>query len=326
MIIDATIVIPVKNGENEIGILLEKLFIQITKIKYEVIIVDSGSTDKSIEIIKKFPKVKLFTIPSNEFNHGLTRNFGASKGTGKFIIFLTQDAIPASLFWLDNLVAACSMKQDIAGAFGRHIPYPDCNIFDKRDIIQHFENFGKRTIFQKLEDKKRFENDIAYVQWLSFFSDNNSCLKREVWEKIPYDNVKFAEDQIWARKIIEAGYTKVYTPYAPVYHSHNYKLSEYKKRYFDEFKGLYNIYNHGYIKSRFLVLLYTIKSFENDLLYLKNLNMLKVEKLKWARYSFLRNYKKYTAAYLATKYIRSSDKVKERLDSKFSQQKMQLER
>lgn len=322
---DVTIVIPVKNGEEHLDILLKKIFSQKTKLKYEIVVVDSGSKDSSIDIIKRYTQVKLYEIKSEEFNHGMTRNYGASKGTGEFIVFLTQDAIPATDFWLDNLVSACKLKDNIAGAFGRHLPYPDCNILDKRDLFLHFENFGKNTIFQKIEDYERYKKDIAYVQWLSFFSDNNSCLNRKVWEKIPYDNVTFSEDQVWARKIIEEGYIKVYTPYAPVYHSHNYDLKEYGKRYYDEFKGLYGIYDYGYIKSKYLVYLYTLKSYIYDKNYIKSLNLEKKEERKWLKYSIIRNYYKYLAAYLATKYINSDEKNRRKLDKKFSQQKKQIE-
>lgn len=323
--IDATIVIPVKNGGNVLKILLNKIFSQKTTLEYEIIVVDSGSKDNSLEIIKKYPKIKLYEIKPEEFNHGLTRNFGASKGTGEFIVFLTQDAIPASDFWLDNLVSSCKLKENIAGAFGKHLPYPDCNILDKRDLFFHFENFGKCTTFQKMEDKEKYKNDIVYVQWLSFFSDNNSCLKRKVWEKIPYDNVTFAEDQIWAKKIIELGYTKVYAPYAPVYHSHNYELKEYGKRYYDNFKGVYNVYNHGYIHKKYLVYLYTLNSYLSDKKYIKTLNLEKKEEKKWKKYSLIRNYYKYLGAYLATKYVMSDEKTKKELDKKYSQQKKQRE-
>ena len=97
------------------------------------------------------------------------------------------------------------MKTDeqIAGGFGIHYPYPDCNLIDKIMLKNHFRNFGEeRTIFY-IEDPKRYETDDGYRGFLSFFSDNNSCLRRKVWEQIPYDDVNFAEDQIWAKKVLE---------------------------------------------------------------------------------------------------------------------------
>ena len=81
------------------------------------------------------------------------------------------------------------------------------------------------------------------------FRDNNSCIRRDIFEKYPYKDVSFAEDQIWAKQMIELGYKKLYCPFAPVYHSHNYKLSTYFMRYYDEYKGLYYLQNYQIAKS-----------------------------------------------------------------------------
>lgn len=59
-----------------------------------------------------------------------------------------------------------------------------------------------------MEDKERYEREEGYRHVLAFFSDNNSCVRRDVFEQHPYDDVNFAEDQIWARKMIELGYKK----------------------------------------------------------------------------------------------------------------------
>ena len=124
---DVSIVIPTKNGGSLLEEVLKSIFSQKTEYTYEVICVDSGSTDDSIEIIRKYD-VALYEIKPSEFGHGKTRNYGASKGTGEFIVFLTQDALPASDTWLENFVNAMKMDDQIAGGFGIHYPYPDCNI------------------------------------------------------------------------------------------------------------------------------------------------------------------------------------------------------
>ena len=96
---DASIVIPTKNGGELLDKVLSKIENQKTKYIYETICVDSGSKDNTIEIIKKH-NCKLYRIPSSEFGHGKTRNYGASQGTGKYIIFITQDALPYDDNWL----------------------------------------------------------------------------------------------------------------------------------------------------------------------------------------------------------------------------------
>ena len=106
---DATIVIPVKNGGKLLVKVLDRVFTQKTEYEYEVVCVDSGSTDDSIDIMKKYP-CKLFEIKPEEFGHGKTRNYGASKGVGEYILFLTQDAMPTDECWLQNFIDG--MKSD----------------------------------------------------------------------------------------------------------------------------------------------------------------------------------------------------------------------
>ena len=244
---DVSIVIPTKNGGHLFEKVLDAVFKQKTEYEYEVICVDSGSKDGTLDVIRKYP-CRLFQIEPSEFGHGKTRNYGASKGNGTYIIFITQDALPATDTWLQNFIDAMKMDPEIVGGFGIHYPYPDCNLLDKRDLDGHFKGFGETNTIFHLDDPERYEREEGYRHYLAFFSDNNSCIRRDIFEKYPYEDVNFAEDQIWARKMIELGFKKVYCPYAPVYHSHNFKLRTYFKRYYDEQKGLYEVHQtRGYI-------------------------------------------------------------------------------
>ena len=298
---DVTIVIPTKNGGERLREVLEIVFAQKTKYEYEVICVDSGSNDNTIEIIKKFP-CKLFKIKPEEFGHGKTRNYGASKGTGEFIVFLTQDALPVDELWLESFINAMKEEPDAAGGFGKHYPYPDCNELDKRDLKRHFLNFGTENKAFFIDNHELYYTDKGYQQYLAFFSDNNSCLRRSVWEKMPYADVNFAEDQIWARQILEAGYKKIYCPHASVYHSHNYPLETYFQRYYDEFKGLYGVYQWRMFES-FKQIFDSIKEqCKNDISYIKNSENQIENQDYWIKYARKRNTYRCFGAYLAGKY------------------------
>lgn len=299
---DVSIIIPTKNGGKLLEKTLKAVFSQKTKYSYEVICVDSGSKDETLDIIKEFD-CKLYTIPPEEFGHGKTRNYGASKGTGEYIIFITQDAVPATDTWLENFIDAMKLDDDIVGGFGIHYPYEDCNLFDKRDLTIHFQGFGSDNTIYYLEDKERYDREEGYRHLLAFFSDNNSCLKRAVWEQYPYDDVDFAEDQIWARKMIEMGYKKVYCPYAPVYHSHNYKVSSYAGRYFDEYRSLYKLHHYLIVNKWYRIIPNMYRHIKSDWSYVKSLkDMKKGTKIKWMNYSFLRNHARYYCGYYGGRY------------------------
>lgn len=323
MSMDVSIVIPTKNAGSLLRDVLEAIQNQNTTYTYEIICIDSGSTDETINIIKEFP-VKLFEIDPKDFGHGKTRNFGASKGCGKYISFITQDALPASDMWLQCMIDALEFDESIAGGFGIHYPYPDCNLLDKRDITLHFKGFGDVNTIYQLDDPARYEREEGYRHLLAYFSDNNSCLRRTVWEKIPYDDVDFAEDQIWARKIIELGYKKVYCPFAAVYHSHNYKITTFFGRYFDEYRSLYGLHKFIIVKKWYLLIPAMGKHIISDFKYIISLQEIgKKAKIKNLWYSLCREVCRYIGGYIGGNYHRYNIFFKKICDQYISQQTKQ---
>ena len=316
---DATVVIPTKNAGKGLERTLKMVFAQKTRYTYEVICVDSGSKDETLSIINRYP-CKLYQIKPEEFGHGKTRNYGATKGTGEFIVFITQDAAPANEVWLDNLLQAMKLDDDIAGGFGIHYPYEDCNALDRVDLVRHFQNFGESNRIFFSDDIEKYKSDKGYMQYLAFFSDNNACLRRSVWEKYPYPDVDFAEDQVWMRQMLEKGYKKVYCPTAAVYHSHNYQLKTYYQRFFDEYRGLYNVYQYVISDSWWKLPVLWAKHVRRDLANIRSQQMSKKDKLYWLYYSIVRNHARYYSGYKGGMWHSYSKRKKERLDRRYSQQ------
>lgn len=320
---DVSIIIPTKNGGALFKQVLEKIFAQKTKYEYEVICVDSGSTDDTLDSIRSFP-CRLYEILPEEFGHGKTRNYGASKGTGEFIVFVTQDALPYDELWLEKLIDAMKMDDEIVAGFGRHVPYPDCNILDARDITLHFKGFGEENTIYYMESQERYAAEEGYRHFLAFFSDNNSCLRRSIWEKYPYPDVDFSEDQIWAKQMIELGYKKVYCPNAAVYHSHNYPLKTYFKRYYDEHKGVYRIHQYRMYTSIRAMIYGMIRLIGRDVLYIwKPGNHIR-GKIKWTYYASVRNVYRSIAGFIAGSYHDLSPTMKQYFDQRISQQYEQI--
>lgn len=230
----ASVIIPVKNGGLLFKKVLSAVLSQETPWPFEVLIIDSGSTDGTFEYSLSVLAVRTYKIHPQEFGHGKTRNLGLSLTCGEFGVFLTQDALPTSNQWLLKLVSSVDKNLKIAGAFGRHIAYPDHGPFIAQDIETHFDGLREFGSLVELDDPERYQNDEDYQQALHFFSNNNSCIRRSVWNKIPFDDVDFSEDMVWAKRIIEAGYKKAYADDAIVYHSHSFGFIEGVQRSFDE--------------------------------------------------------------------------------------------
>ena len=236
----ASVLIPVKNGGNLWGDVLDAVLAQETPWPFEVLVIDSGSADASVEVARK-RGVSVKCIPPSAFGHGRTRNELAADAQGEFLVFITQDARPASVHWLKHLVEACGVEGSVAGAFGPHRAHPSARHVTHCELRQHFAGFGDQLSVVRLEDAARFANDPGYRQWLHFFSSNYSCIRRSVWERLPLPEVAFAEDQTWALRAIEAGYGKAYAPEAVVYHSHDFGVWETLQRNFDEARS-FNLY------------------------------------------------------------------------------------
>lgn len=231
----ASIIIPTKNPGEHFHQVLDSVLAQITDFDFEVLVIDSGSLDGTVEYVRAMtnPNLKLHNIEPSTYGHGKTRNLGISLTCGEYAVLITHDAIPADNAWLKNIVATADSDLTIAGVFGRHLAYPEADIYTKNELIGHFEGL-KEFRLVSMGDPLKYWNDEGLRQILHFFSDNNALVRRSVWEKIPYPDVEFAEDQQWAKLIIEAGYKKAYAYDAVVYHSHQYNLLERMKRSFDE--------------------------------------------------------------------------------------------
>jgi|GEM_PF-418311 len=228
----ASVVIPTLDAGPILDRVLKAVTEQETPWPYEILVIDSGSTDGTLETIAKYPEVKLHQIEKKNFNHGGTRNLGVELTEGEFIAFLTHDALPANERWLKNLVSAIEQHPNAAGAFGKHLPYPEASEFTKRDLNGHFDQMATQPLYvDKETDKKLYaKGEDRWRQFLHFYSDNNSCMRRSVWEKIPYREIKFGEDQVWADDVIAAGYGKVYAVRSVVYHSHDFSPTENRER------------------------------------------------------------------------------------------------
>jgi glycosyltransferase involved in cell wall biosynthesis len=167
---------------------------------------------------------------------------------GAHVAFLTQDATPASDRWLAALLEGFEQTSDVGAVFGPHVARPDASHMIKAEMERHFSNWGDggRAIdIQRLDTSP--ESLAAYRAnpgGLTFFSSVNCCIARAAWEEIGFRDVPYAEDQLFGRELIEAGWAKVFHPDARVLHSHDYRPWAFLRRYFDEYRGLREVLGH----------------------------------------------------------------------------------
>lgn len=222
------VIIPTWKGMKELPPVIEALRRQTDRASIQIHAIDSSSPDGTADWLRKQPDISLTVIDQKDFQHGRTRNLGASLGRAPLIAFLTQDAMPATAYWSHDIRQMFAHYPQGAGLFGRHIAYPHHPSFVREEIETHFANMLKHPLaMSKHTDPARWEaNERGWRQLLHFYSDNNSAMRRDIWKEIPYPEVDYGEDQVWARDIIEAGHVKLYAPTATVYHSHDYGPKE----------------------------------------------------------------------------------------------------
>lgn len=212
--VDISIVIPAKNEAENIARCLDAVYSQQTgtgnRFHFEIIVIDSGSTDNTVDIVKQYPGVQLVQIKSEDFGHGKTRNLGAEMAKGEVIVFLNADAVPMNTDWLISLVEPLTGNQNLAGVYSRHIPKEDCFLYMERDLRA------------AMPDKKIIRTKTGKMDFF-LFSTVSAAVRKETWLRFPFEHdIVIAEDQDWAKKILARGFSILYEPASMVRHSHNY--------------------------------------------------------------------------------------------------------
>ncbi len=196
-----------------IGETIRQLFSQDFEGEIELVVVDSGSSDGSLEIIKEAKPTKLIQIPLGTYVPGVVLNRGAHETTHDWIIYLNADATPVGDNWLTNLLRPCLTGDRVGAAFSRQIPRPDCKAVFAHDYDRCFGPNREST------------------NWDHFFSMVSCVTHRSIITQYPVrEDLQYAEDDEWTRRLAQNGFGIIYAADSAVMHSHNYSLRQSYKR------------------------------------------------------------------------------------------------
>lgn len=226
---------------------------------WELIIFDFGSTDGSTELIRRAQPKHFIQISPREYNPSGVMNHGMQLARSEFGIFLDADATPQGITWLRPLVEAMFDAQ-VAVAFGRQIPRPDCQAVFAHDYERCFGSIPESASREH------------------FFSMAGSGIRREIWAKRGFrTQLQYSEDDEYTSWCRARGFGVVYVPESVVTLSHNYTPAQAYQRSFDEARTLAAVWTGRPEDFNWLrtVLLGWLKDARRDLMFCARTNRLR---------------------------------------------------
>ena len=219
-----SIIIPTRNGASTLSELLAVLALQ-TMQAAEILVVDSSSTDETVSIAKQYGAC-VRSIPQESFDHGGTRTDIAKQARGEYLVFFTQDAIPATRDALEQLLQPLFSMPEAAVCYGRQLPQK--NAIWAAAALRAF-NYPVQSSVRVFADRKHHGLKTIFV------SNTFAAYRKSALAEVGYfkNGLIFGEDTCTVGRLLERGYASIYASEAKVYHSHNYTWLEEFRRSFD---------------------------------------------------------------------------------------------
>jgi len=208
-----TVILRCKNSEGEIGTALKALFSQDFR-DFELLVVDSGSTDGTLDIVSHWPH-RLLRIAPEDYVPGPVLNRACGEAGGDLLVFQNSDCAPLHPGVLGRVVRAFD-DPAVMAAFCRQVPRPEAWPWVRREY------------------RLAFPDAATPPSWLPY-SLPFAAMRRAAWEQQPfYQEAWGSEDTAWGYRARARGWTIRYLPDCPVMHSHNYTLRQLYGRRFIE--------------------------------------------------------------------------------------------
>ncbi len=221
---DVEVIIPVYRPDQKLNRLLKALLAQ-TVPPSRILLVNTERELFDESCLEGTQRVEVIHIKKSEFDHGGTRHMAAMKLSGAFLLFMTQDAVPADRYLIERLRKMFE-SPGVCAAFARQLPAQDCNVIER--YTRKF-NYGP-------ESRIKTAADLPELGIKTFFCSNVCAMyRRSAYEELGgfERHTIFNEDMIFAGKLIQAGKAVAYCADAKVIHSHNYSGLQQFHRNFD---------------------------------------------------------------------------------------------
>lgn len=230
---------------------------------YELIIVDSASTDGSYELAQKANPDIIYQIKAGTYVPGRVLNEAISKASGQIIVFNNSDCIPQNKYWLENLIRPFEQDKDTVATFANQVARPDANPLVRKDY------------------ERAFGDGSISAKWKHFFSLASSAVTKEIISQYPFNpTIQYSEDIEWSWRMKQMGKKITYVVDAIVEHSHNYTWKGLIKRYTGEGKAEKEIYKETRGNFLFAVVISAKLEILRDIIYL-----IKHKEVHWIPYS-----------------------------------------
>ena len=240
-----SVVIPTLNAGNGFEKLMLSLRHQKNVEAIQIIVVDSGSTDETLEIARQY-NADVISIPHDKFTHSYARNLGAEHAIYDYLAFMTQDALPENEFWLSNMRKPL-WEDEIAASTCIEKPRTDADLFARTAI--HFQMLwldvkNKNRIMKKYNPENTKESYEVMLRRNACLNDVACMYKKEIFMKYKY-RLKYAEDLDMGIRLIEDGYKLALLGNVKVIHSHNREGFYYLKRMIVEQETFAELFGTG---------------------------------------------------------------------------------
>jgi rhamnosyltransferase len=237
-----SVVIPTRNGAATLPALLDALRAQRTIGSLEIIAVDSGSTDGTIELLQSQAH-SLIRISPQEFDHGLTRNLAVERARGEFVVLTVQDALPVGDMFLESLTAPLARDANVAGTFARQQARPEASAITRHYLDSWIASQAEARTSALVDGRTQMDAMTPMARLLFCAFDNvASCIRRSIWEQRPFKPTPIAEDLAWSLDVLLAGYSIAFAPDAVVIHSHDRDALYEYRRTRDLHEQLFNLF------------------------------------------------------------------------------------